>query len=373
MTVALLLGLGFAFGVRSDRDRTRAGTALAARRACAPARTTSTACRRIALRRIARLLAPQDQQTSDLVRRLVDPIRRGPSHPRHQPRRARRPPVLVAALGLRARRRRRPQSCGSAASRSTGPGRVAISLGLASIGSFVPSLGVHSDAVARRRTFRHALGCYLDLVAIRLAGGAGVETALVESAEAGRGPAFDAIRHALDEARLLGEPPWPRLAQLGTDLGVRELEELAASAELAGDEGARVRASISAKARTIRLRGLDGRRERCASRERAHVAPHRRTDARVRPVPRIPGSDAGALPDVIVRNVKESAMPELVHLHYLVNRLRAQLHDVAHDERGEAMEKVIITAIFAALAIAVGAIIVARVTDKANSIQTGTQ
>jgi hypothetical protein len=36
------------------------------------------------------------------------------------------------------------------------------------------------------------------------------------------------------------------------------------------------------------------------------------------------------------------------------------------------MEKVIITAIFAALAIAVGAIIVARVTDKANSIQTGT-
>ena len=38
------------------------------------------------------------------------------------------------------------------------------------------------------------------------------------------------------------------------------------------------------------------------------------------------------------------------------------------DERGEVTEKVIIIAVFAALAIAVGAIIVAKVTDKANNI-----
>ena len=40
------------------------------------------------------------------------------------------------------------------------------------------------------------------------------------------------------------------------------------------------------------------------------------------------------------------------------------------DERGEVTEKVIIVAIFAALAIAAGAIIVAKVTAKANSITT---
>ncbi len=40
------------------------------------------------------------------------------------------------------------------------------------------------------------------------------------------------------------------------------------------------------------------------------------------------------------------------------------------DDRGETTEKVIITAIFAALAIAVGAIIVAKVTQKANAIPT---
>ena len=38
------------------------------------------------------------------------------------------------------------------------------------------------------------------------------------------------------------------------------------------------------------------------------------------------------------------------------------------DEAGSVVEKVILTAIFAALAIAVGAIIVSKVTAKANSI-----
>jgi len=37
-------------------------------------------------------------------------------------------------------------------------------------------------------------------------------------------------------------------------------------------------------------------------------------------------------------------------------------------EEGSVVEKVILTAVFAALAIAVGAIIVAKVMDKANSI-----
>jgi hypothetical protein len=38
------------------------------------------------------------------------------------------------------------------------------------------------------------------------------------------------------------------------------------------------------------------------------------------------------------------------------------------NDAGTVVEKVILTAVFAALAIAVGAIIVAKVTDKANSI-----
>ena len=44
---------------------------------------------------------------------------------------------------------------------------------------------------------------------------------------------------------------------------------------------------------------------------------------------------------------------------------------VRRDDAGSVVEKVILTAVFAALAIAVGAIIVAKITAKANSINLG--
>lgn len=131
-----------------------------------------------------------------------------------------------------------------------------ISLVFGAIALTVPTLAVRAEAAERRRSFRHALGCFLDLVAVRLAGGAGVDSALAGSAAAGDGWAFAEIRQALTDARLRGEPAWAGLATLGDEIGVSELKELAASAGLAGDEGARVRVSIAAKARSIRIRGL---------------------------------------------------------------------------------------------------------------------
>ncbi len=127
---------------------------------------------------------------------------------------------------------------------------------LAVCGAAVPLLGLRAEAVRRRQAFRHALSCFLDLVSVRLAGGAGVDGALNDSAEAGQGWAFSEIRQALLEARLMGEPPWTGLARLGDELGIPVLGELAASTALAGDEGARVRASLAAKARSIRTKGL---------------------------------------------------------------------------------------------------------------------
>ena len=60
-------------------------------------------------------------------------------------------------------------------------------------------------------------------------------------------------------------------------------------------------------------------------------------------------------------------------LMYLRCWAELRLAAVSHDERGETTEKVIITAIFAALALAAGAIIILKVTNKANSIQTDAQ
>jgi hypothetical protein len=46
----------------------------------------------------------------------------------------------------------------------------------------------------------------------------------------------------------------------------------------------------------------------------------------------------------------------------------AFMNRLEHGEEGSAVETVILTAIFAALAIAIGAIIVSKITSKANSI-----
>jgi hypothetical protein len=52
--------------------------------------------------------------------------------------------------------------------------------------------------------------------------------------------------------------------------------------------------------------------------------------------------------------------------------LRARAGSIVRlDDAGSVVETVIITAIFAALAIAVGAIIVAKITSKTNSINLG--
>lgn len=58
----------------------------------------------------------------------------------------------------------------------------------------------------------------------------------------------------------------------------------------------------------------------------------------------------------------------LTYLYALMVIVRARVADARRSEAGSTAEKVILTAVFAALAIAVGAIIVAKVTAKANSI-----
>ena len=123
-------------------------------------------------------------------------------------------------------------------------------------GFMVPDIGVRSEARARRADFRHALGSFLDLVVIALAAGGGIETALFSAAGTGRGWAFVELRAALEEARLTRESPWAALERLGSAIGVDELGELAASVGLAGTEGAKVRASLSAKAASLRAHQL---------------------------------------------------------------------------------------------------------------------
>jgi Flp pilus assembly protein TadB len=123
-------------------------------------------------------------------------------------------------------------------------------------GFFLPDLDLRADAARRRRELRQALGSLLDLTVIGLAGGAGVEGALADAANAGEGFGPQQLRRALATARLRREPPWVALGRLGEELDVAELVELAASVGLAGTEGARVRESLAAKAASLRAHQL---------------------------------------------------------------------------------------------------------------------
>jgi Flp pilus assembly protein TadB len=128
----------------------------------------------------------------------------------------------------------------------------AAALGFAAAGFLLPDLLLRRTAAARRAAFTAALSSYLDLVTVVLAGGAGTETALELAAEAGDGWAFAELRRALARSRALRQSPWDCFAELGDELGVATLQELAASVRLAGQQGARVRASLAAKAASLR-------------------------------------------------------------------------------------------------------------------------
>ena len=121
---------------------------------------------------------------------------------------------------------------------------------------FAPDISLRSETEERRKAFKQALGSFLDLVVISLAGGAGVESALRDAAGVGRGWAFAQLRNALEVTALTGETPWAALARLGEEVGVTELVELSASVSLAGTEGARVRDSLAVKAGSLREHAL---------------------------------------------------------------------------------------------------------------------
>ncbi|RKN07890.1 type II secretion system F family protein [Streptomyces radicis] len=121
---------------------------------------------------------------------------------------------------------------------------------------FLPDVEVRRDAKAMRRDFRRVVAAYLDLVAMSLAGGRGLPEALKAAAEVSDGWALRRIRSALADARITGLTQWQALGRLGDEVGVDELKDLSASLALVADDGAKVRASLSARAETMRHREL---------------------------------------------------------------------------------------------------------------------
>lgn len=132
---------------------------------------------------------------------------------------------------------------------------LAVVLGAAG-GAVVPAAVLRRDADRQRGLATQAVGTYLDLVVMCLAGGMGVESALDAAASVADDHFSRRIARALRVAATAGRPPWDTLGELGERLGIPELAALAATVGLAGTEGARVRASLVARAESLRARQL---------------------------------------------------------------------------------------------------------------------
>ncbi|HWG15775.1 MAG TPA: type II secretion system F family protein [Streptosporangiaceae bacterium] len=131
-----------------------------------------------------------------------------------------------------------------------------LGLVLAVVFAVFPYLEVKQTAAQRRKDFRHAVGAFLDLVGMNLAGGRGVPEALMAASEIGGGWSMWRLRDALANARITGQTPWQALGALGEEIRVDELRDLAAALSLVAEDGAKVRESLTARAVSLRRREL---------------------------------------------------------------------------------------------------------------------
>jgi Flp pilus assembly protein TadB len=133
------------------------------------------------------------------------------------------------------------------------------------VGALVPYSDVRRKAGERRRAFRHMVSAFLDLVAMNLSGGRGVPEALQAASTISDNWGVVRIRDALESARLQGITPWAALGQLGEEVDVDELRDLAASLALVAEDGAKVRESLTARASSMRHRELADAEARAAA------------------------------------------------------------------------------------------------------------
>lgn len=128
--------------------------------------------------------------------------------------------------------------------------------GLSLCGAAIAALIVHLTTIERaalvRTDLRYQLSAYLDVVTMLLAGNSGYEGALEQASRAGDGRLFSELRRCMREAAARGASLTEALRQTGVDLGLDELEQVAATAALSAAEGAPVARTLAAKCATLR-------------------------------------------------------------------------------------------------------------------------
>jgi len=115
---------------------------------------------------------------------------------------------------------------------------------------------LRETARRRRAEFRRTLSIYLDLVAMSMQAGRGHAEALPAAAAIGTGWTFTDLQDAIGGARFSGITSWAALGRLGERLGLPELTDLEGALRLANEDGAKVKATLVARAGTLRAQRI---------------------------------------------------------------------------------------------------------------------
>ena len=122
--------------------------------------------------------------------------------------------------------------------------------------AWIRTVSLRRRAASKRTEAELAVSAFLDLVTILLAGGAGLETALAGAASCGDGWTFDQIRGRLASAQSARRSHWDELRRWGRSCGIESIVEVANSVQIAGEHGARIRSSLVAKSKSLRVRDI---------------------------------------------------------------------------------------------------------------------
>ena len=107
-------------------------------------------------------------------------------------------------------------------------------------GFYLPLYTLAQDALARRREFAAALSHYVSFVDVMVSGGNSIDGAFEFAAELGEGWVWDELRFAIASASSATLAPYRALLELGDELGVVELSNLARRLEQTQSTGAAI-------------------------------------------------------------------------------------------------------------------------------------
>ncbi|MFW6034447.1 MAG: type II secretion system F family protein [bacterium] len=128
--------------------------------------------------------------------------------------------------------------------------------------SFIPDYTIARAAKRAREDFALGLSAFADLVALQVASGTGTTQAVETAADLGDSWVFTRLGEELRRAEFTQTPPWEALRQVGDELDLPMLADVADTLRLSVEKSVTVAGSLRARAHALRNELLSEEHER---------------------------------------------------------------------------------------------------------------